>query len=327
MITTRRIHQTILSSLELQFENQDLVEDLRAAKNQTEALNEQLEARVEERTAELNRSNAQLRAEITQREQVEEELLRARKLESLGVLAGGIAHDFNNFLTVVQGNIEMAKSSLAAAEPVRRILDETVSACRKAAFLSSQLLTFAKGGAPVRRLVSVAKLIMDVRSIWREPARRPASRFISRKISGSPRSIPGKSAKCSTIFCSTRGRRCRKAELSRFAPKMFFAKIVHGLTVASAFPSATMVVESPRMSYLVSSTHTSRPKRVVAASVWRRLTTRSLPSTAVSLLRRVEARVWLRVYNRSAGLAREARAGGSSPRRDAFRRGPPPGDG
>jgi signal transduction histidine kinase len=53
-----------------------------------------------------------LRAEITQREQAEEELLRARKLESLGVLAGGIAHDFNNFLTVVQGNIEVAKVHL-----------------------------------------------------------------------------------------------------------------------------------------------------------------------------------------------------------------------
>ena len=57
-----------------------------------------------------SKSTEQLRAEIAQREQTEEELLRARKLESLGVLAGGIAHDFNNFLTVVQGNIEVAKA-------------------------------------------------------------------------------------------------------------------------------------------------------------------------------------------------------------------------
>ena len=96
-----------------------------------------------------------------QREQVEEQLLRARKLESLGVMAGGIAHDFNNFLTVVQGNIEMAKLQLPPDEPVQAILDQTASACQRATFLSSQLLTFAKGGAPVRRLVSIADLVME----------------------------------------------------------------------------------------------------------------------------------------------------------------------
>ncbi|HYW41915.1 MAG TPA: ATP-binding protein [Bryobacteraceae bacterium] len=161
LLTTRRIYLTIVSTLKLQFENQNLVEDLRAAKSQAEALNEQLEVRVQERTAELRRSAEQLRAEIAQRERIEEELLRARKLESLGVLAGGMAHDFNNFLTVVQGSIEMAKMQLDPDEPVQGILDQTATACQRAAFLSSQLLTFAKGGAPVRRLVSVSKLVMD----------------------------------------------------------------------------------------------------------------------------------------------------------------------
>jgi signal transduction histidine kinase/CheY-like chemotaxis protein len=161
LITTARIHLTILASVSLQFENQDLVEDLRTAKGQAEALNQQLEGRVRERTAELHQSTAQLRAEITQRQQIEEELLRARKLESLGVLAGGIAHDFNNFLTVVQGNIEMAKLRLDPKDSVQAILDQTASACQRATFLSSQLLTFAKGGAPVRRLVSIAELVMD----------------------------------------------------------------------------------------------------------------------------------------------------------------------
>ena len=92
LITTRRIHLTITSSLMLQFENQDLLQNLQSAKNYAEALNEELEVRVRERTAELQRSTEQLRSEITQREQIEDELLRARKLESLGVLAGGIAH-------------------------------------------------------------------------------------------------------------------------------------------------------------------------------------------------------------------------------------------
>ena len=92
---------------------------------------------------------------------MEEELLRARKLESLGVLAGGIAHDFNNFLTVVQVSIELAKTRLDPAAPVRAILEQTASACESAVFLSAQLLTFARGGAPIRRLSSVAKLIVD----------------------------------------------------------------------------------------------------------------------------------------------------------------------
>jgi len=170
LLTTWRIHRTIVSSLNLQFENQDLVQDLQAAKDHAEALNEQLEVRVQERTAELHRSNEQLRAEIKQREQIEEELLRARKLESLGVLAGGIAHDFNNFLTIVQGNIEMAKMQLGPAEPVQSMLDQTASACQRATFLSSQLLTLAKGGAPVRRLLSVAKLVTDAVELARAGA-------------------------------------------------------------------------------------------------------------------------------------------------------------
>ena len=90
-----RFSCTIASSLNLRVENQQLLEDLQRAKRQTDVLNEQLEVRVQERTAELHESTERLRAEIRQREEMEEELLRARKLDSLGVLAGGIAHDFS----------------------------------------------------------------------------------------------------------------------------------------------------------------------------------------------------------------------------------------
>ncbi len=161
LITTRRLCRMVDSSLRLQFENRDLVEELRTANRETAALNQALELRVEERTAELHTSTEQLRAEIIQREQAEEELLRARKLESLGVLAGGIAHDFNNFLTVVQGNIEIAKVHLTPAEAAREFLDQAANACQRAKFLSSQLLTFAKGGAPVRQVASTAQLVTD----------------------------------------------------------------------------------------------------------------------------------------------------------------------
>ena len=170
LITTWRFYRTIESSLMLRFENHDLMEELQIAKHQTDALNQQLEGRVQARTAELHRTSESLRAEIKQREQMEEELLRTRKLESLGVLAGGIAHDFNNFLTVVQASIELAEMGLPADAPVRAILERTASACQRAVFLSSQLLTFAKGGAPVRRVVSVSQLIVDAVDLARSGA-------------------------------------------------------------------------------------------------------------------------------------------------------------
>jgi signal transduction histidine kinase/ActR/RegA family two-component response regulator len=168
--TTCRSYRMIESSLKLQFQNEDLVEDLKIAGRRTEALNQQLELRVQERTAELHEANMRLRAEMDQRQQTEDELLRVRNLESLGVLAGGIAHDFNNFLTVIQGNIELAKMQVAGNADIVQVLEDSGTACRRASFLASQLLTFAKGGAPVRRVLSVAKLVTDAIQLARAGA-------------------------------------------------------------------------------------------------------------------------------------------------------------
>jgi signal transduction histidine kinase/ActR/RegA family two-component response regulator len=196
LITTKRIHLTILSALNLRFENQDLVGDLQVAKSQAEALNEQLEIRVEERTAQLQLSTEQLKAAIKQREQMEEELLRTRKLESLGVLAGGIAHDFNNFLTVVRGNVEMAKMQLGRNQPVRALLEQTEHACQRAAMLSSQLLTFAKGGDPVRQVVSIAKLVTDAVDL----ARAGAPTSIELSISEDLKSVEADAGQIGQVF-------------------------------------------------------------------------------------------------------------------------------
>ncbi len=170
LVTTGNIYRTVRASLYLQLENSDLVASLQNAKQHADTLNRELEIRVRDRTAELNQSNEWLRAEIEQRKQVEEELLRARKLEALAVLAGGIAHDFNNFLTVVQGNIGLAKMELGSGSPVCEILDRTAAACQRAASLASQLVTFGKGGDPVRRTVSIARLVMDAVELARAGA-------------------------------------------------------------------------------------------------------------------------------------------------------------
>jgi PAS domain S-box-containing protein len=132
---------------------------LKQSQNDLAKAREELVLRVAERTAELQRANERLEAEVNQRKQVEEELLRAHKLEALAVLAGGIAHDFNNFLTIVQGNLDLAKIHTKPGDAVYEILQQTDTACKRAASLASQLLTFGKGGAPIVRSSSVAQLL------------------------------------------------------------------------------------------------------------------------------------------------------------------------
>ena len=161
LATTGNIYRMLSASLHLRLENNELVAGLRGAKHQAETLNRELEIRVRDRTSELHQANQRLRAEIEQRKQVEEELLRTRKLEALALLAGGIAHDFNNFLTIVQGNIGLAMLELGSPSRVREILDRTSAACLRAASLATQLLTFGKGGDPVRRITSIARLAQD----------------------------------------------------------------------------------------------------------------------------------------------------------------------
>jgi PAS domain S-box-containing protein len=143
---------------------------LKEAKAELARMNDELARLVDERTAELRDVNQRLRDEMEQRTQMEEELIRRRNLESLGVLAGGIAHDFNNFLTVVQGNVALARMLPAGGPPVEGILDEIAAACERASALTTQLLTFSKGGSPVRRVASVADTVRNAVNVSRAGA-------------------------------------------------------------------------------------------------------------------------------------------------------------
>jgi PAS domain S-box-containing protein len=99
--------------------------------------------------------------DISERKRIDEERLRTQKLESLGVLAGGIAHDFNNLLTGILGNLSLAKANLPENGMVAERLAETEKATLRARDLTQQLLTFAKGGAPVKTEASLTGLIQD----------------------------------------------------------------------------------------------------------------------------------------------------------------------
>ena len=99
--------------------------------------------------------------DITERKIFEEERLIFSKMESLGVLAGGIAHDFNNILTVILGNINLAMLDLPEEYGGQEILTEAEKACFQAQNLARQLLTFAKGGAPIKELVAIEPLIRE----------------------------------------------------------------------------------------------------------------------------------------------------------------------
>ena len=97
--------------------------------------------------------------DITDLQKAEAERLRLGKLESLGLLAGGIAHDFNNILTAIIGNISLAMLDKKRERQVDERLMEAEKACLQAQTLARQLLTFAKGGAPVKKITSVATTI------------------------------------------------------------------------------------------------------------------------------------------------------------------------
>jgi PAS domain S-box-containing protein len=99
--------------------------------------------------------------DITEAKRMEEDLIKAQKLESLGVLAGGIAHDFNNLLTAILGNVSLAKMQTNPDDKSLLRLQEAEKATLRAKDLTQQLLTFSKGGAPVKKVVAISELLRE----------------------------------------------------------------------------------------------------------------------------------------------------------------------
>ncbi len=139
----------------------DEISERQRAEAESHRAHDELEERVALRTAELVETNRQLKREIVERQRAEEDLLKMAKLESIGLLAGGIAHDFNNILTAIQGNVSLAKLASKSRDKVYMWLTEAEKASTRAKDLTQQLLTFSRGGEPVRKASNIAGIVRD----------------------------------------------------------------------------------------------------------------------------------------------------------------------
>jgi len=99
--------------------------------------------------------------DMTERIKLDEERLKASKLDSLGLLAGGIAHDFNNLLTTILGNLSMTKAWVNSRDHLFNFLSEAENASLRAKKLTQQLLTFAKGGTPLKKPLALQQVIPE----------------------------------------------------------------------------------------------------------------------------------------------------------------------
>jgi PAS domain S-box-containing protein len=122
---------------------------------------------IEEITAPIRDSNGRTIGmvvafrDITDTLKAQQELARENKLASLGLLASGIAHDFNNILMSIMGNVSLARVMVPPTDPASTALADAVKACVHARELTWQLLTFSKGGAPVKKTVTISRVLKE----------------------------------------------------------------------------------------------------------------------------------------------------------------------
>jgi signal transduction histidine kinase len=106
----------------------------------------------------IKQLSSDLRKELHERKCAQEELFKLQKLESGGLPAGEFAHDFNNILTVILGNIYFTKMSFEPESETYKALTEAEIACRQGSNLTRQILSFSRGGAPIKKTMHIEKL-------------------------------------------------------------------------------------------------------------------------------------------------------------------------
>jgi PAS domain S-box-containing protein len=116
----------------------------KSAEDQLRRLNESLEGKVLERTAQLEHAHQAVLDEIRQREHTEDLLRQIQKLEMIGQLTGGIAHDFNNLLMAIMANLELVRKEVPPGEKAGRLVEGALKGAQRGAALTQRLLAFAR---------------------------------------------------------------------------------------------------------------------------------------------------------------------------------------
>ena len=130
-------------------------------------LNETLEERVAERTAELDAAHKQLLEEIKEREAVSAQLRQAQKMEAIGKLTGGVAHDFNNLLQVISGNLQLLTKDIAGNDRAERRIQNALKGVSRGSKLASQLLAFGRRQPLEPKVVNLGRYLRGLDEMLR----------------------------------------------------------------------------------------------------------------------------------------------------------------
>jgi two-component system CheB/CheR fusion protein len=167
-LNARRIDNKEGNQIQLILLAIDNITERKQAEQDLHNLNQELEARVSERTAELQQANTALLRDIEERKRLENQLIQAQKMESLGTLAGGIAHDFNNILNIIQGYTSLLSKHAAKHEEIAEhvgVIQETV---KRASAVVQQLLTLARKTESKFEPVDANALLESLMTLLRE---------------------------------------------------------------------------------------------------------------------------------------------------------------
>jgi PAS domain S-box-containing protein len=149
---------------------QDITERNRAEeelRKSEERFREGLEGRVAERTIQLAQANEQLRLELAERKQLEEQLRQSQKMEAVGQLAGGVAHDFNNLLTIITGHTQLLLEHLTPGNGLRGYVTEIQKAGDRAASLTRQLLAFSRQQVLQPQVLDLNSIVANIHKLLR----------------------------------------------------------------------------------------------------------------------------------------------------------------